>query len=296
MSHRAKVWAALWTVYILWGSTYLGIAIAGETLPLVLAVSTRFLAAGAIMALAVVARGGSLRVPRRELASCALIGCLLPGANAVLFFAERHVATGLASLLIASVPLFVVVMRLVLGDRLPLLVLIGVGVGFAGVAVLAQPSSEASGLGVALCILSAVMWSLGSVAAHRLPMPADSFAATAWEMLIGGAVLLPIGLADAGSFSPSGASIAAWCYLVTFGSVFGYTAYMWVIANAPLATVSTYAYVNPIVALCLGVLFRGEHLTGRLLLGAAVVVGAVAVVVGREPREGEPIPAGSGAD
>jgi drug/metabolite transporter (DMT)-like permease len=293
VSQRARVWIALWVVYILWGSTYLAIAIAGETLPLLAAVATRFLAAGLIMAVVVVRRGGLLRIAPRELGSCAVVGCLLPGANAVLFFAERHLATGLASLLIASVPLFVVVMRLVLGDRLPLLVLAGVGVGFAGVAVLAQPTSATPGVGVALCLVSAVMWSFGSVAAQRLPMPADSFAATAWEMLIGGAVLLPFGLFDAGSFSPSGASIAAWCYLVIFGSVIAYTAYTWLLANAPLATVSTYAYVNPIVALCLGVLFRGEHLTGRLVVGAAVVVGAVAVVVGREPPEREALVADS---
>ena len=283
MSARTRVWVALWTVYIIWGSTYLGIAIAGETIPLLLAVSTRFVAAGLIMAVVVERRGGTLRVTRRQLGACVLVGCLLPGANAVLFYAERDVPTGLASLLIASVPLFVVILRLSLRERLPTAVLAGVGVGFAGVAVLADPSGGASGTGVALCVISAVMWSLGSVASRRLPLPPDSFAATAWEMIAGGLIMLPLGLAQVGSFHPSTSSLLAWCYLVTFGSVLGYTAYTWLLANAPLATVSTYAYVNPVVALGLGILFRHEHVSVRLLLGAAVVVAAVAVVVGKEP-------------
>jgi drug/metabolite transporter (DMT)-like permease len=283
MTQTRRIWIALWAVYILWGSTYLGIAIAGETLPPLLAASTRFLAAGAIMAVVVVRRGGTLRVSRRAFASCALVGCLLPGANAVLFFAEQRVPTGLASLLIASVPLFVVIQRLLLRNRLPRLVLVGVGVGFVGVAVLARPSGSATTLGVVLCIVSAVMWSLGSVASSRLPMPEDVFAATSWEMIIGGAVMLPLALATAGRVDPSAGSILAWFYLVGFGSVIGFTAYTWLLANAPLATVSTYAYVNPVVALTLGVLLRGEHVSTRILAGAAVVVGAVAVVVGKEP-------------
>ena len=117
MSFRAKVWTALWAVYILWGSTYLAIAIAVETLPPLLAVSTRFIAAGAIMAAIVLWRGGSLRVGRRELGWCVVIGCLLPGANAVLFYAERDIPIGVASLIIASVPLLVVVLRLASGER-----------------------------------------------------------------------------------------------------------------------------------------------------------------------------------
>ncbi len=144
MSQKTKVWTALWAVYIIWGSTYLAIAVAGETIPPLMAVSTRFIVAGSIMAVVVRRRGGTLRVSRRQLASCALIGCLLPGANAVLFIAERNVPTGLASLLIASVPLLVVVLRLFARERLPASALAGVGVGFAGVAILARPSGGAT--------------------------------------------------------------------------------------------------------------------------------------------------------
>jgi drug/metabolite transporter (DMT)-like permease len=283
MTHGAKVWTALVTVYVIWGSTYLGIAVTGETIPPLFAASTRFIAAGSLMVLVVLLRRGQLRVSRRALGSCILIGILLPGANAVLFFAERDVPTGLASLIIASVPLWVVVLRLMGRERLPWPALAGVGVGFAGVAVLAQPSGGATTAGIALCVLSAIMWSVGSVLSARVTMPDDPFAATAYEMLAGGLVMLPISLFTLHDFSPSTASILGWIYLVTFGSIVGYTAYVWLLANAPLGLVSTYAYVNPVVAIALGVAFRGEQLTWRLLLGAAIVVVAVATVVRQEP-------------
>jgi drug/metabolite transporter (DMT)-like permease len=164
-------------------------------------------------------------------------------------------------------------------------VLAGVGVGFAGVAVLAQPSGGAKWWGVALCFCSAVMWATGSYLSSRLEMPRDPFAATSLEMLTGGFVMLPMGAFTVHHLSPSAGSIAGWCYLVVFGSVVGYTAYVWLLANAPLGMVSTYAYVNPVVAITLGVLFRGEHLTWRLLIGAVVVVVAVATVVRQEPAD-----------
>jgi len=292
LTYRTKVWTALWTVYLVWGSTYLAIAIAVETLPPLLAVATRFVLAGAIMAGIVLVRGGSMRVSRSALASCVLIGCLLPGANAVLFFAERDTPIGLASLIIASVPLWVIVLRLASGERLRGTAVVAVVLGFAGVAVLLRPSGGATAVGIALCLLSALMWSVGTVISRHLPLPPHPFTATAYEMLGGGLVMLPLGLATAGSWSPSWHSALAWLYLVTIGSVVGYTAYVWLLANAPLNTTATYAYVNPVVAIILGIAFRGEHLTWQILIGAAVIVAAVAIVVREEapaatqPEEG----------
>jgi drug/metabolite transporter (DMT)-like permease len=235
----------------------------------------------------VLARGGTLRIARRALGSVLLIGLLLPGANAVLFFAERNVPTGLASLIIASVPLWLVVLRLAGKERIPWQALAGVGVGFAGVAVLAQPSGGAKSWGIALCVLSAVMWSTGSFLSSRLTMPDDPFAAASYEMFAGGLVMFPISLFTLHhGLHPSAGSIAGWIYLVTVGSIVGYSAYTWLLANAPLGLISTYAYVNPIVAITLGVIFRGEDLTWRLLIGAAIVVVAVATVVRREPQAG----------
>lgn len=283
MSQRAKIWTALGTVYVIWGSTYLGIYYAGATIPPLFAASTRFMTAGVLMAGVVLFRGGSLRISRAAFRSVVVIGILLPGANAVLFFAERNVPTGLASLIIASVPLWLAVLRLAGRERLPWPVLAGVGVGFAGVAVLAQPSGGAKGGGIALCVLSALMWSTGSFLSSRLTKPDDSFAATSYEMAIGGLVMFPISLFTLHGLHPSTASIIGWLYLVTFGSIVGYSAYTWLLANAPLGMVSTYAYVNPVVAITLGVLFRGEHVTWRLLIGAAIVVVAVATVVRKEP-------------
>jgi len=289
VSHKAKVWAALWAVYIIWGSTYLAIAVAVETIPPMLAVSTRFIVAGTIMAFVVKARGGTMRISRRAFLSCVLIGALLPGANAVLFYAEQDVPTGLASLLIASVPLWVVVLRLLWHERMPTAALASVGVGFAGVAILLQPEGNATVVGVGLCVLSAVMWAAGSFASSRLTMPSNPFAATSWEMLAGGFMMLPVGLTQAGSVSPSTSSLLAWLYLVTIGSVVGYTAYTWLLANAPLGLVSTYAYVNPVVAILLGVLFRNEQITIRIAIGAAIVVSSVAVVVRQESPTSAPI-------
>jgi drug/metabolite transporter (DMT)-like permease len=272
---------------VIWGSTYLGIYYAGATIPPLFAASTRFMASGALMGLIVTARGGTLRIARRALGSVVLIGLLLPGANAVLFFAERNVPTGLASLIIASVPLWLVVLRLTGREKIPWQALAGVGVGFAGVAVLAQPSGGAKSWGIALCVLSALMWSTGSFLSSRLTMPADPFAAASYEMFAGGLIMLPISLFTLQhGLHPSASSIIGWVYLVTFGSIVGYTAYTWLLANASLGIISTYAYVNPVVAITLGVVFRGEDLTWRLLIGAAIVVVAVATVVRREPQAG----------
>jgi drug/metabolite transporter (DMT)-like permease len=296
VSKGARVWTALVVVYVLWGSTYLGIAVTGETIPPLFAASTRFITAGTLMACVVKARGGSLRVPQRALLSCVVVGCLLPGANAVLFFAERKVPTGLASLIIASVPLWIVVFRLAGRERLPWQVLLGVGLGFAGVAVVAQPSGGAKLTGIVLCVVSAVMWATGSVVSSRAVMPDDPFVATAYEMLAGGLVMFVPSLFTVHHFSPSAGSIAGWVYLVTFGSFIGYTAYVWLLANAPIGLVSTYAYVNPVVAITLGVLFRGEHVSWRLLMGAVVVIAAVALVVRREPASVPPPDEGVGRE
>jgi drug/metabolite transporter (DMT)-like permease len=299
VSHRARVWVALWTVYVIWGSTYLGIELAGETIPPLFAVGARFVAA-ALLLLAFTAwrRGpGVLRVSRPELASCALVGTLLPCANALLFIAERHVPTGLASLIIGSVPLWIVFLRTLTGDRPPFASLAGVVVGFGGLALLVRPSGGAPLWSLLLVVLSAVMWATGSFLSARVRLPRDSFAATSYEMLFGGLILLPIGLVTTHPhFSQfSGRSIGGWVYLVSFGSIVGYTAYVWLLDNAPIGTVSTYAYVNPVVAIALGAIVLHESITPTIVAGAALVLACVALVVRREsiPPEAEAIGAGA---
>ena len=283
MSHGAKVWVALATVYVIWGSTYLGIELAGETIPPLFAVAVRFIAAALLLgAITYWRRGRSafeMRLP--EIGTAVLAGALLPGANAVLFVAEQHVATGLAALIIGSVPLWIVVLRSASGDHPTRASVAAVLVGFAGLALLVHPSGGSS-LGYLLLVLcSAVMWAVGSYLTTRLPMPRDAFAATAVEMLAGGLLLLPLGII-ATSPHPSefsARSIFGWVYLVTFGSVVGYTAYVWLLDNAPLGTVATYAYVNPIVAIALGVAVLHESLTWTVVAGALLVLACVSAVV-----------------
>ena len=286
MSHRGKVWVALWTVYVIWGSTYLGIKLAGETIPPLFAVGTRFLAAGLLMAGYTAWRRGPrvLRVRPVELLSCVVIGALLPGANALLFVAERHVPTGLTSLIIGAVPLWLVLMRTATGDRPPPIALGGVLVGFVGLAILVHPNGRSPLWALLVVVASSLMWATGSFLSSRLPMPADSFAATSIEMLAGGLILLPIGLAFTHPhFSHfSARSIGGWIYLVTFGSLVGFTAYVWLLENAPLGTVATYAYVNPVVAIALGALVLHESLTWTIGLGAVLVLACVAIVVRQE--------------
>jgi len=294
----AKGWVALWAVYVIWGSTYLGIELAGETIPPVFAAGVRFLLAGGLMAGWVAIRRGRspFRVERRELASAVLVGVLLLGANAMLFVAERRVPIGLASLLIASVPLWIVLMRTVTGDRPRRVALVGVGTGFGGIALLVRPGGHASFGGIVLVLGSASIWATGSFLSSRLPLPPDAFVATAIEMLAGGALLLPLGLLLAGdeSVSPaawSGRSVVGLVYLVLIGSLVGYTAYVWLLGNVAIGTVATYAYVNPVVAILLGVVFLGEHVTWPIALGAAVVLASVALVIRNEAdRVVEPFP------
>jgi drug/metabolite transporter (DMT)-like permease len=286
MKHATKVWVALGTVYLIWGSTYLGIELAGETIPPLFAAGVRFLTAAALMfAFTAWRRGpGVLRISRPELASCALIGALLPGANAILFVAERHVPTGLASLIIGAVPLWIVVMRSLTGDRPHRTALAGVVVGFGGLVLLVRPSGGAPLWSLLLVVCSSVMWATGSFLSSRLPLPRDSFAATSYEMLVGGLILLPIGLATTHPhFSEfSARSIGGFFYLVTFGSVIGYTAYVWLLDNAPIGKVATYAYVNPVVAIALGAIVLHESLTWSIGIGAVLVLACVAAVVRQE--------------
>ena len=285
----ARAWVALGTVYVIWGSTYLGIELAGETIPPVFAAGVRFLLAGGLLAGWVLVRRGRapFRVARAELASAVLVGVLLLGANAMLFVAEREVPIGLASLLIASVPLWIVLLRSVTGDRPSRVAPIGVATGFAGIALLLRPGGLASFGGILLVLGSASIWALGSFLSSRLPLPSDAFVATTIEMLAGGLMLLPLGIVLAGdeSLDPtswSGPSLAGLVYLVLIGSLVGYTAYVWLLGNVAIGTVATYAYVNPVVAILLGVIFLEERVTWQIAVGATVVLASVALVIRNE--------------
>jgi drug/metabolite transporter (DMT)-like permease len=188
-------------------------------------------------------------------------------------------------------------MRTLTRDRPPAASLAGVLVGFGGLALLVRPGGGAPLWSLLLVVLSAVMWATGSFLSSRIRLPRDSFAATSYEMLFGGLILLPIGLATTHPHFAhfSGRSVGGWLYLVSFGSIIGYTAYVWLLDNAPIGTVSTYAYVNPVVAIALGAIVLHESITWTIAAGAALVLACVALVVRREalPPETEEIGAGA---
>ena len=283
---------ALGIVYLVWGSTYLAIRIMVEQMPPLTSAGIRFLTAGVVVAGVLMARGGPprLTVSGRQLLSCALIGLLLPvlGQGMVTVGENGGAPSGVTALLIAAVPLWVICYRVLSGERAGGRTLAGVVVGFGGVAVLIT----ANGLGgsfppwtLAVILLAGLSWAFGSWLQPRLRLPRDPFVLVAYEMLVGGGTLTVLGLLSGEEFDPatySARSWAAWTYLVLFGSVVAFTAYVWLLQSAPVSLVATYAYVNPLVAVFLGWLILSEPVTTPTLVGGAIVVGSVAVVVRSE--------------
>jgi len=281
-----KVWTALWVVYIVWGSTYLAIALMVETIPPLLGAGFRFMAVGLIL-LPILAfrRGASVwRPTRAELLSAAFVGLMLPGANAVISVAEKTVPSGLAALLVASIPLWVILLRRASGDRVPAKSIGAVLVGFGGLVLLLHPSGDATLVGLLACVGAAFMWALGSFASPRISLPRDPLVSTAWQSLLGGIAVATCGivggeLGDVHFADFSVRSIGGLLYLITFGSLLAFTSYAWLLQNAPISKVSTYAYVNPVVAIALGWLVLSEEITPITLLGAGIIVASVALVV-----------------
>ncbi len=295
------LWAALLTVYVVWGSTYLAIRVMVETMPPLLAAGVRFALAGAVFLLVLRLRGGSgqMRVTRGQVAAAAVVGTLLCfGGNGLVSVAEQEVPSGLAALIIGAVPLWVVLMRLMHGEPVPRATLAGVALGFAGLAVLVLPGDRPGGAplwGVLLIVVASISWAAGSFYSKRVDLPADAFVSTGLQMLLGGALMALVGLAageagdvDLSEFSAR--SLLAFTYLVVAGSFLAFTAYTWLLQNAPISTVATYAYVNPVIAVALGAVILSEEITAAVVVGAAAIVLSVAVVVRRESGDAEAPP------
>jgi drug/metabolite transporter (DMT)-like permease len=284
------IWSALGAVYLIWGSTYLAIAIAVQTLPPLFSAGLRFCLAGLILLGFVAIRRG-LRVGRDRIVAAAIVGLLLVvGGNGFVVLAERTVPSGLTALIIASVPLWIVIFRRLAGDRINVSTFVGVAVGFAGVAFLVVPrgaSGAADASGLLLLLVATISWALGTFLAPRVRMPHDSLLSTGIQQLAGGIVLVLLGaaLGELGHLEPatwSSNSLLAMAYLVVFGSLVAFTAYSWLLQHAPVSLVSTYAYVNPVVAVFLGALVLAEPVTPSIVIGAAIIVAAVAFIVTRE--------------
>ena len=286
---------ALGIVYVVWGSTYLAIRVVVEDLPPMASASWRYLVAGLLLGAILAVRSGvrRLRVTRRELLGCAALGLLLPAlGNGLVSVGEHQGApSGIAALLVAAVPLWVIVYRRLAGDRPSRRTTLGVLLGFAGLVMLITSSGIGGDvtIGASLIVMCAtVFWSFGSWSTPRLPLPKDAFVLTVYEMLSGSVWLVLFATVRGEHVLPTSAPLdawLAWAYLVTFGSVVAFTAYVWVLSVAPISLVATYAYVNPVVAVFLGWLILSEAVTVSIMVGGLVVVGAVAIVVSAERQQ-----------
>jgi drug/metabolite transporter (DMT)-like permease len=297
---RTEIWAALAIVYVVWGSTYLGIKLAVRTLPPVLTAGTRFLAAGGLLALILLLLRRSLRVTAREALAASMLGIILLGAGVgMVHVAEERIDSSIAAMIAGSIPLQVVVWRTLAGDRVQRETAAAAIVGLLGLALIVVPggvSGGSSAAGLLIMLAASLAWSRGSFISQRLTLPRDPFVATTIEMLAGGLVLVILGSAlgewsDVTREALQPGPLAAWAYLVVAGSLVAFSAYAWLLRVAPISQVVTHQYVNPLVAVVLGAAILGERPTALTAIGAVLIVGAVIVTVSRESRAARASPA-----
>ncbi len=300
ISKPSLTWISLWTVYIIWGSTYFAIAYVIETMPPLLGMGIRFFIAGVLLSLLIMINSGwkEFRIPAVEIRTSAVMGFVLLGfglGNVAL--AEEHVPSGIVALIIAALPLWIAIFRTIDGQRPTALSWIGLITGFLGVALLLKPGSVKSVNGedsttvlffMFMVLLGNIGWALGTYLAPRYPLPKNALVFTAIEMLAGGVSLTIAGLVKGESLGDFlDASNWSWIwfwYLVIFGSIIAYSAYLWLVSNAPVGLTATYAYVNPIIAVTLGAVFLDEVITVNYAVGGSIIVLGVLIVVTSESK------------
>jgi drug/metabolite transporter (DMT)-like permease len=293
-----RLWLAMAIIYVLWGSTYFGIAVAIETIPPFLMAAFRFVVAGAaLIAWQLVRDPGARHWPtRRQIRDSAIVGALLLGVgNGFVAWGEQTVPSGIAAIIIGLMPLgFALLGWIYFRDRLPRIVAAAVALGFAGVALLVWPAGDGANhfdpIGLFVLFLAPVGWGHGSLfAARRAQLPERPLIASGLQMLAGGAFLMieAILTGEPARFRPDAVSfesLAAVAYLTVFGSMVAFTTYGWLLRHAPISLVSTYAYVNPVVAVALGTVFLHEEISLRTIIASAIILAAVAIIVTARSR------------
>jgi drug/metabolite transporter (DMT)-like permease len=298
------VWIALLVVYVVWGSTYFGIKVAVDTIPPLLAAGSRFFVAALLLGSILAWRGTSLRITRRELGASAVAGGLLLGLGVgLVHVAETRIDSSVAAMIAGTVPLQIIVLRLIAGENPARATRLSTLTGLIGLGLVVAPGLGAgsTALGLAVMISASMSWTLGSFLSKRLSLPGDPFVASVYEMAFGGSLLL-LGAAAFGEYGDLGSgtfaldSVLAWAYLVVMGSLVGFSAYAWLLRAAPISLVVTHQYVNPLVAIALGMAFLGERPSPWTLAGAGLVIGAVYVAIRAEfPRNATSARPGSAA-
>lgn len=291
---KTKIWIALITLYIVWGSTYFGIKVAIETIPPFFHAGIRFLVSGLILVIWQRAVGSAMPT-RNQWISTFIIGTLLLlGGNGLVAWAEQTIPSGIAALIIGSVPLFLVVMEAIRpnGVKPNWQAIVGLIIGFIGIFILVGPAEIAGSetrlnpFGVIALLAACLFWAIGSIYSKSADLPKSSLMTTGAEMLMGSIGLFFISLitGELNGWNPaevSTRSLIGLVYLITIGSIIGFGSYIWLLQNAPISLVATYAYVNPIVAVLLGYFFGNEILEPRIWLATAIIIGAVAFINNR---------------
>jgi drug/metabolite transporter (DMT)-like permease len=306
-SHSPRVWFALATIYVVWGSTFMAVTIAVRDVPPLPAMGFRHVTAGALLLAWALPRGdrkGDRIAWAQVRAGFIFGGALFLLGHGGLAWAQQTVPSGVAALLIGSIELWMALLdRVFFGKRLHPSATLGLVVGFVGLAFLFDPFGAGSfdRLGAVVCVLSALAWAAGSLYSRGAPLPARPLVSAGLAALCGGVLLLVVGAAsgELGDLHPTADSLGAIGYLVVVGTLIGFVAYVWLLRNAPISLVGTYAYVNPVIAVALGALFLGEEVTAQMLVAGAVILGSVALIVrksgaalepGRGLRRSRPVP------
>lgn len=293
-SYRAKLAVALAIVYVIWGSIYLGIRLVINEVDVFQAMAQRFVLAGIILVVVVVVRSGwsRLRVTRRQFGSLVVLGVLMLGLGNGLqaLGQDRGLPSGVTALVVAGVPLWAVLLRYLGGDRPSRATLLGVVTGFGGLIVLVVVGRGVESafplIAVILVMIASLSWTVGSYFQGKVDLPSDIFVVAGYQQLVAAAcsTVLAVGTGETFSADYTLRGWAALAYLVVFCSIIGFSAFAWLLRNAPLSLVATHAYVNPVVAVFLGWLVLGEVIGAAVLIGGGIVVASVVLVVSAESR------------